>query len=186
MLSLFRLLRLRTHSVILRILNLLLLPESYAGTYLPNIASVIHRHNKNKPTPNSLDIPMKSVLIGNGLTNACTSRIPRSVFLRFPPLPSNFVSSPSQSATGASRPPSAASVQAAQLLTEPFHTDVQFASIPDWSCKPGGNPYHPIFSEQECRSIESKVPTCQRLVDYCYKAPSRFVRCVSFSIKHGG
>ncbi|PRQ73141.1 Alpha/Beta hydrolase fold [Rhodotorula toruloides] len=151
--------------------------ESYAGTYLPNIASVIHRHNKNKPTPNSLDIPMKSVLIGNGLTNACTSRIPRSVFLRFPSLPSNFVSSPSQSATGASRPPSAASVQATQLLTDPIHTDVQFASIPDWSCKPGGNPYHPIFSEQECRSIESKVPTCQRLVDYCYKAPSRFT-CV--------
>ena len=47
--------------------------ESYAGTYLPNIASTIHKHNLNKPTPNSLHLPLSSVLIGNGLTDACES-----------------------------------------------------------------------------------------------------------------
>ncbi|GAA6019418.1 hypothetical protein JCM10207_001379 [Rhodosporidiobolus poonsookiae] len=99
--------------------------ESYAGTYLPNIASVIHNHNKNKPTPSSLHLPLTSVLIGNGLTDAYT----------------------------------------------------QFASVPDWSCKKGGNPYGPIFDESTCQSMASKVPTCQRLTKYCYNSPSRFT-CV--------
>lgn len=101
--------------------------ESYAGTYLPNIASVIHNHNKKKPTPSSLSIPLKSVLIGNGLTDAYT----------------------------------------------------QFASVPDWSCNkpgtPGANPYGPIFDEATCSSIRGKVPTCQRLTEFCYNNPSRFV-----------
>ena len=50
--------------------------ESYAGTYIPNIASVIHQHNLAL----SLDaapgmykdiskINLESLLIGNGLTN---------------------------------------------------------------------------------------------------------------------
>ncbi|BGP38602.1 hypothetical protein JCM10449v2_002537 [Rhodotorula kratochvilovae] len=99
--------------------------ESYAGTYLPNIASTIHKHNLNKPTPNSLHLPLSSVLIGNGLTDAYT----------------------------------------------------QFAAIPEWSCNKGGNPYGPIFDENTCSSIESKVATCQRLTEYCYKMPSRFT-CV--------
>ncbi|BGP54355.1 hypothetical protein JCM8202_000788 [Rhodotorula sphaerocarpa] len=103
--------------------------ESYAGTYLPNIASVIHNHNKKKPTPSSLSIPLKSVLIGNGLTDAYT----------------------------------------------------QFASVPDWSCNkpgtPGANPYGPIFDEATCSSIRGKVPTCQRLTEFCYNNPSRFT-CV--------
>jgi hypothetical protein len=101
--------------------------ESYAGTYLPNIASVIHKHNKSKPTPSSISIPLKSVLIGNGLTDAYT----------------------------------------------------QFASVPDWSCNqpetPGANPYGPIFDEATCQSIRGKVPTCQRLTEFCYNNPSRFV-----------
>ncbi|GAA5868650.1 hypothetical protein JCM8547_003768 [Rhodosporidiobolus lusitaniae] len=46
--------------------------ESYAGTYLPNIASTINNHNKQKPTPSALAIPLASVLIGNGLTDAFT------------------------------------------------------------------------------------------------------------------
>ncbi|GAA5868400.1 hypothetical protein JCM1840_006979 [Sporobolomyces johnsonii] len=99
--------------------------ESYAGTYIPNIASTMHKYNQNKPTPSSLTIPLESVLIGNGLTDAYT----------------------------------------------------QFASVPEWSCSPKGNPYGPIFDEQTCQSIESKVPTCQRLTKYCYNAPSRFT-CV--------
>lgn len=45
--------------------------ESYFGTYAPNIASVIHKHNLNKPTQSALHIPLASVLIGNGLTDAC-------------------------------------------------------------------------------------------------------------------
>lgn len=104
-----------------------LFTESYAGTYLPNIASVIHKHNKSKPTPSSISIPLKSVLIGNGLTDAYT----------------------------------------------------QFASVPDWSCNepetPGANPYGPIFDEATCQSIRGKVPTCQRLTEFCYNNPSRFV-----------
>ncbi|GJN87394.1 hypothetical protein Rhopal_000343-T1 [Rhodotorula paludigena] len=100
--------------------------ESYFGTYAPNIASVIHKHNLNKPTPSALHVPLASVLIGNGLTDAYT----------------------------------------------------QFASMPEWSCSKGGergNPYGPIFDEATCQSMQSKVGTCQRLTEYCYKMPSRFV-----------
>lgn len=46
--------------------------ESYAGTYIPNIGSVIHKANLSPPTPNALPIPLKSLLIGNGLTDALT------------------------------------------------------------------------------------------------------------------
>lgn len=102
--------------------------ESYAGTYLPNIASVIHQLNQKQPTPSAITIPLESVLIGNGLTDAYT----------------------------------------------------QFASVPEWSCDKGGNPYGPIFDEQTCASIKGKVGTCQRLTQYCYNNPSRFVSLCPF------
>ncbi|KAI9636529.1 Alpha/Beta hydrolase protein [Dioszegia hungarica] len=47
--------------------------ESYAGTYLPHIANVIHSHNSAlqlAPTPKVPVLNFKSVMIGNGLTNA--------------------------------------------------------------------------------------------------------------------
>lgn len=40
------------------------------GTYIPNIASFIHNSNLDLPTKSSRIIPLKSVLIGNGLTNS--------------------------------------------------------------------------------------------------------------------
>lgn len=63
--------------------------ESYAGTYLPNIAHVIHENNKKleagqsvstasssevalRPVPKLPVLNFKSVLIGNGLTEAAT------------------------------------------------------------------------------------------------------------------
>ena len=42
--------------------------ESYAGTYIPNIAHVVHGYNKAPPTAAAVTIPLKSLLIGNGLT----------------------------------------------------------------------------------------------------------------------
>ncbi|KDE04494.1 hypothetical protein MVLG_05060 [Microbotryum lychnidis-dioicae p1A1 Lamole] len=99
--------------------------ESYAGTYIPNIASAIFNNNKNLDftKSKSIPIPLASMAIGNGLTDAYT----------------------------------------------------QFASIPTFSC--GGGIHEPIFDEQTCASLPSKVGTCQRLTQYCYKAPSRFT-CV--------
>ncbi|ODN74761.1 hypothetical protein L202_07082 [Cryptococcus amylolentus CBS 6039] len=46
--------------------------ESYAGTYIPNIGSVIHKNNKALDlvsTPSVPKINLKSLLIGNGLTD---------------------------------------------------------------------------------------------------------------------
>ncbi|XAO25236.1 hypothetical protein I312_104051 [Cryptococcus bacillisporus CA1280] len=46
--------------------------ESYAGTYIPNIASVVHKNNialDLVPTPSIPKINLKSVMIGNGLTD---------------------------------------------------------------------------------------------------------------------
>lgn len=45
--------------------------ESYAGTYIPNIGSFIHESNKQLPTTGSLPIPLRSLIIGNGLTDTC-------------------------------------------------------------------------------------------------------------------
>ena len=41
------------------------------GTYIPNIGSFINEANKNPPTVASRQIPLKSLLIGNGLTDTC-------------------------------------------------------------------------------------------------------------------
>lgn len=45
--------------------------ESYGGTYVPNIATEIHKNNLKPPTENAITIPLVSILIGNGLTDAC-------------------------------------------------------------------------------------------------------------------
>ncbi|KAI5475030.1 threonyl-trna synthetase [Pseudohyphozyma bogoriensis] len=95
--------------------------ESYAGTYIPHIGSTIHEYNKAPPTTSSVHIPLKSLLIGNGLTDSYT----------------------------------------------------QFASIPEYAC----DSKFAIFDDATCDSIRGKVPTCQKLTQYCYSAPSRFT-CV--------
>ncbi|GAA5978794.1 hypothetical protein JCM5350_004824 [Sporobolomyces pararoseus] len=46
--------------------------ESYGGTYIPNVASVIHEFNQRPPTPSAVTIPLESILIGNGMTEAYT------------------------------------------------------------------------------------------------------------------
>ena len=64
-----------------------------------------------------------------------------------------------------------ASVILANGLTDPFE---QMASIPDWACE---GPYA-VYKDPEgpqCLSLRSKVPTCQRLIQSCYKFDSRLV-----------
>lgn len=66
-----------------------------------------------------------------------------------------------------------ASVILANGLTDPYE---QMASIPDWACD---GPYA-VYDDPEgpqCRALRSKVPTCQRLIQNCYKFDSRLV-CV--------
>ncbi|ORY79276.1 Alpha/Beta hydrolase protein [Leucosporidium creatinivorum] len=46
--------------------------ESYAGTYIPNIGSVFHKYNQAPPSSASVHIPLTSLFIGNGLTDAYT------------------------------------------------------------------------------------------------------------------
>jgi carboxypeptidase C (cathepsin A) len=96
--------------------------ESYAGTYIPHIGSFIHSSNLNLPTKSSQIIPLKSLLIGNGLTNSL----------------------------------------------------LQFPKIIDHSC---GDSKFAIFDETTCTSMKNKVPTCEKLTQYCYDSPSRFT-CV--------
>ncbi|EIM83602.1 serine carboxypeptidase [Stereum hirsutum FP-91666 SS1] len=46
--------------------------ESYGGTYAPNIASIIHKNNKEvalAPTPGLLKINLASIILANGLTD---------------------------------------------------------------------------------------------------------------------
>lgn len=46
--------------------------ESYGGTYAPNIASIIHKNNKEvalAPTPDLLKINLASIILANGLTD---------------------------------------------------------------------------------------------------------------------
>ena len=74
-----------------------------------------------------------------------------------------------------------ASVILANGITDPRK---QMASIPDWAC---GGPYAVYDDPQgpQCLSLRSKVPTCQRLIQACYKFDSRLaciptqLRCLS-------
>ncbi|KAF8183771.1 carboxypeptidase C [Mycena galopus ATCC 62051] len=101
--------------------------ESYAGTYLPNIAKAIWDGNKQldlAPTPSLKQINLESVMIGNG-------------------------------------------------LTDPY---VQMGSIADYVCD---GPY-PVYSDPdgpECAALRAKIPTCQNMMQSCYKYNSRFT-CV--------
>ncbi|KAF9789593.1 serine carboxypeptidase [Thelephora terrestris] len=63
-----------------------------------------------------------------------------------------------------------ASVILANGLTDPYE---QMASIPDWACE---GPYAVYDDPQgpQCLSLRSKVPTCQRLIQSCYKFDSRW------------
>lgn len=66
-----------------------------------------------------------------------------------------------------------ASVILANGLTDPYE---QMASIPDWACE---GPYA-VYDDPrgpQCMSLRSKVPTCQRLVQTCYKFNTRLA-CV--------
>ncbi|KAH8824467.1 carboxypeptidase C [Flagelloscypha sp. PMI_526] len=58
-------------------------------------------------------------------------------------------------------------------LTDPY---IQHAAVPDYVCN---GPY-PVYDDPdgpECQNLRSKVPTCQRLTDACYKFKSRLT-CV--------
>jgi len=108
--------------------------ESYGGTYLPNLGSVIHKHNKEIASQPSLFVPkgiqhlnLASILIGNGLTSPI----------------------------------------------------VQFPAVAEYACE---GPY-PVFDKDgpECASLYSKVPTCVRLIEGCYKYNNRLT-CVPASL----
>ncbi|KZO96372.1 alpha/beta-hydrolase [Calocera viscosa TUFC12733] len=108
--------------------------ESYGGTYLPNLAHVIHAHNKEvASSPASFaskkitKLNFASILIGNGLTSPI----------------------------------------------------VQFPAVAEYACE---GPY-PVFEKDgpECQSLYSKIPTCVRLIDSCYKYNNRLT-CVPAGI----
>jgi cathepsin A (carboxypeptidase C) len=66
-----------------------------------------------------------------------------------------------------------ASVVLANGLTDPY---TQMASIPDYVCE---GPF-PIYDDPQgvqCQALRTKVPTCQRLIQSCYRFNSRFT-CV--------
>ncbi|EJU02625.1 carboxypeptidase C [Dacryopinax primogenitus] len=108
--------------------------ESYGGTYLPNLAHVIHSHNKEIAASPATFAPkqlhalnFKSILIGNGLTS---------------PL-------------------------------------IQFPAVAEYACD---GPY-PVLEKDgpECQALYSKIPTCVRLIESCYKYNNRLT-CVPASI----
>jgi cathepsin A (carboxypeptidase C) len=58
-------------------------------------------------------------------------------------------------------------------LTDPY---VQYGSIADWACD---GPY-PVYDDPmgpQCQALRGKIPTCQRLINSCYKFNSKFT-CV--------
>lgn len=125
--------------------------ESYGGTYLPNIAHVIHTKNKEikaraaqglLPKAKVQTLNLASVLIGNGEPFSLWS----------PPILFNFM--------------------CFSGLTEPY---TQFASVPEYACD---GPY-PVFDTNgpQCTSLRAKVPTCQRLIKSCYDHNNRLT-CV--------
>ncbi|KAH6919173.1 carboxypeptidase C [Coprinopsis sp. MPI-PUGE-AT-0042] len=66
-----------------------------------------------------------------------------------------------------------ASVVLANGLTDPY---VQYGSIADWACD---GPY-PVYDDPmgpQCQALRGKIPTCQRLINSCYKFNSKFT-CV--------
>ncbi|EJD05531.1 serine carboxypeptidase [Fomitiporia mediterranea MF3/22] len=105
--------------------------ESYGGTYAPNFASIIHKHNKAlelSPKENVVKINLASIMIGNGMTD------------RY----------------------------------------IQDASIPTFACE-GPFPIYDDPNGPECQALRGKVPTCQRLINACYKYNSRLA-CVPAGI----
>ncbi|KZV90898.1 hypothetical protein EXIGLDRAFT_719842 [Exidia glandulosa HHB12029] len=64
------------------------------------------------------------------------------------------------------------SIVLANGLTEPR---TQMGSVPDMACDGPFEVFDP--ESQECASLRSKAPTCQRLIQNCYNSGSRFV-CV--------
>ncbi|KAJ3076756.1 hypothetical protein HDU98_000636 [Podochytrium sp. JEL0797] len=60
-------------------------------------------------------------------------------------------------------------------LTDPA---VQYEYYSEYAC---GNPYGPVFSQQECDTIASKYGTCRSLIDSCYRYQSQFT-CVPSAI----
>ncbi|KAF7289387.1 Carboxypeptidase [Mycena indigotica] len=101
--------------------------ESYAGTYIPNIASVIWQANLQlaaAPNPSLKKINLESLLIGNGQTDPYT----------------------------------------------------QMGTVAEYACS---GPF-PVYDDPEgpqCTALRSKVPTCQRMLQSCYKYNNKFT-CV--------
>jgi cathepsin A (carboxypeptidase C) len=66
-----------------------------------------------------------------------------------------------------------ASVILANGWTDPY---IQVATVPEYACE---GPY-PVYDDPngvECTTLKSKVPTCQRLIQSCYRTGSKFA-CV--------
>ncbi|KAG7086424.1 hypothetical protein E1B28_002378 [Marasmius oreades] len=66
-----------------------------------------------------------------------------------------------------------ASVILANGLTDP---KIQYGSIPDYVCG-GPYPVYPDPEDPQCAALRTKIPTCQRLIESCYKYNSRLT-CV--------
>ncbi|KAF9533625.1 carboxypeptidase C [Crepidotus variabilis] len=69
-----------------------------------------------------------------------------------------------------------ASIILANGLTDPY---VQMASVPDYVCD---GPF-PVYApdDPQCGALRTKVPTCQRLIQFCYNSGSRFA-CVGANV----
>lgn len=128
--------------------------ESYAGTYLPNIASVINRNTQAltglgelAPLPK---LNFKSVLIGNGLTD------PKVQF-----------------GTGVYDYACKVSV------VPPVPASSQHHTPSDAPCPSSLQSPYAVFEQDgpECANLKAKGPSCAKLIDNCYKSGSRFA-CV--------
>jgi len=79
----------------------------------------------------------------------------------------------SERSLGTSTPPTLinlASVILANGITDPYS---QYPSIADYVCE---GPYSDVFGgidSPECGYVKSKAPVCQRLIEECYKAPTK-------------
>ncbi|KAF7364960.1 Carboxypeptidase [Mycena venus] len=91
--------------------------ESYGGHYAPNIASIVHRKNKQivqAPSSGLRKINLQSVMLGNALTD---------------PL-------------------------------------IQMPSVVGYACDGPFAVFHP--NSQQCRSLRSRAPICERMIKACY------------------